>query len=320
VKNVGLKVAMLGMLLAVAGCVVPLKSGSYYLEKREYAQGIEAQQAWLSEHPDDAGAYYYVGRYYLAMEQPAKAMPWFDKAVRLSPDNADYFFWKGVAHWALMEYGKERKCYERAVAIDPDHISAHLYLGHGYTDDKDWTRALAQYDAVLKLDPYNPEALYNRAVALEGLGRNEEEAAALRKFLEDYPDGSLAMRATVRLNMLGDFTYRNFIIGKRNVTLRGMAFKPWTRELTLESKESLHVIEAIMKEAPKLVLNVVAYKRGDLAGAKELALAVKDYILSGRGVEPARLPVSWFDSPEIVETGGKRHELDESVQFITEVR
>lgn len=311
---------MLGMLLAVAGCVVPLKSGSYYLEKREYPQGIEAQQAWLSEHPDDAGAYYYIGRYYLAMEQPAKAMPWFDKAIGLAPDNADYHFWKGVAYWALMEYGKERKCYEREVAIDPNHISAHLYLGHGYTDDKDWTRALAQYDTVLKLDPYNPEALYNRAVALEGLGRKEDEAAALRTFLEDYPDGSLAMRATVRLNTLGDFSYRNFIIGRRNVTLRAMAFKPWSRELTLESKESLHVIEAMMKEDPKLVLNIVAYKKRDLAGAREMALKIRDYILAGRGVESARLPMSWFDSPEIVEEGGKRHALDDSVQFITQVR
>ncbi|WP_419788384.1 tetratricopeptide repeat protein [Pseudodesulfovibrio sp.] len=318
-RHVGLAAAF-GLLLTIAGCVVPLKSGSYYLEKRQYTEGVEAQHEWLLEHPDDADARYYIGRYYLAMEQPAKAMDWFDKAIVMDPDNADYVFWKGVTYWALMEYGKERLCYEKAIKLDPGHISAHLYLGHGYTDDKDWARALAQYDTVLKLDPYNPEALYNRAIALGGLGRKKEEVAQFRAFLKDYPDGSLAMQAAERLNLLGDFSYRNFIIGRRNVTLKSMAFKKWSSELTLDSKESLHVIEAMMKTNKTLVLNIVAYKKGDLKAARAMALEVRHYILSGRRVEASRLPVSWFDSSEIVEMGGKRFALDDSVQFITAVR
>lgn len=312
---------MLVVLLAVAsGCVVPLKSGSYYLEKREYDQGIQAQTEQLREDPGNANAAYYIGRYYLAMEKPGKAMPFFERAAKLEPDNADYRFWIGVTHWALMDFDKERLAYEKALVLDPDHISANLYLGHGYIDEKDWARALARYDKVLELDQYNPEALYNRGVALGGLGRHKEEASALKKFLEYYPDGSLAMKAVSRLNLQGDFSYRNFIIGKRNVTLRAMAFKPWSQELVLGSKESLHVIEAIMKENSKVVLHIVAYRKGDIKAAKATALRVRDYLLSGREIVPGRLLPSWFDSAEVVEVDGKQLTVDESVQFITQVK
>lgn len=319
VRQIRVMLVAAGLLILAAGCVVPLKSGSYYLEKREYPAGIKAQEALLREDPGNANAIYYIGRYYLAMDKPETARPWFERAAKLSPDNADYRFWIGVTDWALMDYAGERAAYQQALAIDPDHISANLYLGHGYLDDKDWARALAQYDKVLKLDRYNPEALYDRAVALGALGRHKEEVAALKKFLEYYPDGSLALKGAVRLNLQGDFTYRNHIIGKRNVTLRAMAFKPWSDELALESKESLHVIEAIMEENPKIVLHVVAYRKGDLEGARAMALGIKDYIVSGRVVAPQRLLPSWFDSAEVVELGGRSFTVDDSVQFITQV-
>ena len=308
-----------GLLAFAGGCVVPLKSGSYYLDKRQYPEGIEAQEALLREDPGNANAIYYIGRYYLAMDKPEAAMPYFERAAKMEPDNADYRFWIGVTDWALMDYEGERAAYEQALAIDPDHISANLYSGHGYLDEKDWARALARYDKVLELDQYNPEALYNRAIALGGLGRHVEEVAALKKFLEYYPDGSLAMKGAVRLNLQGDFSYRNYIIGKRNVTLRAMAFKPWSDELVLESKESLHVIQAIMEEDPKIVLHIVAYRKGDAKGARAMALGIKDYIVSGQVVAPDRLLPSWFDSAEIVEMEGKRLTVDDSVQFITQV-
>jgi len=318
VRNIRMMALVLGLLTMLGGCVtISLKSGSYYLDKREYTQGIEAQRSLLQDDPDDAQANYYTARYYLALEKPEQALPFIKRAVSLEPDDADYLFWLGVNHWALMQYDQERAAYQRAVAVDPDHISANLYLGHGYVDDKNWTRALAQYDTVLRLDPYNPEALYNRAVALGGLGRTDDEEAALKRFLEDYPDGSLAMRAASRLNQLGDFSYRNFIIGGRNVTLRTMEFKKWSGELEPESKESLHVIEAMLNANSKLVLHVVAYKKGDLAGARDMAQRVRDYILEGRKADSRQLRASWFDTPEEIEVEGTSHSLDKSVQFIT---
>lgn len=311
--------------LVVIGCVSCVgvnpyseMMGPYYLKQRQYNDGIQAFTETLKEDPTNDTAAFYVGRYYLAMKKPDKAMPYLQKAAELRPENADYRFWIGVAHWAKLEFDKEQEAYKEALALDPDHISANLYYGHGFVDDGEWDKALARYDKVISLDRYNPQGLYNRAVALGGLERKEEERAALKKFLQYYPDGSLAMRATARLNLLGDFSYRNFILGKRNVTLRSMTFKPGTNDLEYESKESLHVIAAMMAANTKLDIHIVAYKDGDAATAKARVKAIQDYILAGRPeFDPKRLPLSWFGEAENVQLQGKRFVLEDSVQFIT---
>lgn len=304
--------------LILAGCAKVV--GPYYLEHEEYQDGIDVLSRQLDENPGDASAAYYLGRYYLALNKPAQALPYLELATELEPDNADYMFWKGVNRWALLDFEGEQAAYLEALRLDPEHISANLYLGHGYLDRKQWTKALARYDAVIELDRYNPEALYNRSVALHRLGKNREEVAALKTFLEYYPDGMLALEATERLNLQGDFTYRNFIIGNRNVTLRSMAFKPGTDELEMDSKESLHVVAAMMETNDALALHVVGYVDGDAARARNRAQAVRDYILSGHpNLDPARLPLSWFATAETMEVGASRFTLPESVQFITVV-
>jgi len=319
VRRLTVLAVLILVLFLFAGCAKVM--GPYYLEQREYEEGVKVFSERLQNNPDDDSAAYYVGRYYLAMKQPKKAMPFFKQAAKLDPEDADFRFWIGVTYWATLEFEKERQAYIEALILDSNHISANLYLGHGFVDEKKWADALAQYDKVISLDRYNPEALYNRAVALKGLGRHKEEVAALKKFLKYYPDGSLAMRATVRLNLQGEFSYRNFILGKRNVTLKSMTFKPGTNDLVLSSKESLHVIAAMMSVNKKLDLHIVGYKKGDTATAKAHAESVRDYILAGRPeFDPKRLPLSWFGTAEQVSMGGKTFPLDDSVKFITVVR
>ncbi|MGE4422045.1 MAG: tetratricopeptide repeat protein [Pseudodesulfovibrio sp.] len=310
---------LLASVLFSAGCAKVM--GPYYLEQGQYEEGIKVMGEQLRENPDDAASAYYVGRYYLALNKPKQGLPYLQKAVRLAPDDADYVFWTGVAYWAMMDFDRERTAYEKAISLDPNHISAHLYLGHGYADRGQWAQALKQYDVVLKLDPYNPEALYNRARALRGLDRKSDEIAAWKGFLEYYPDGSMAMTATEQLNLHGDFTYRNFIIGKRNVTLRSMAFKPGTSVLDADGRASLEVLSAMMQVNKGLVVDIVAYAKGNVPLAKARATAVRDYMLNGNpDVDRGRLPLSWFGTAEAVQVGDKTFSLDESVSFITEVR
>ncbi|XXJ20839.1 tetratricopeptide repeat protein [Desulfovibrio caledoniensis] len=310
---------LLASVLFAAGCATVM--GPYYLEQEQYEEGIKVMSEQLKENPDDASSAYYVGRYYLALNKPKQGLPYLQKAVRLSPENADYVFWTGVAYWAMMDFDREKAAYEKALSLDPNHISAHLYLGHGYTDRGEWALALKQYDAVLKLDPYNPEALYNRARALRGLDRTSDEIAAWKRFLEYYPDGSMAMTATEQLNLHGDFTYRNHIIGKRNVTLKSLTFKPGTSVLDADGRASLEVLGAMMQVNKELAVNIVAYVKGSAPLAKARANAVRDYMLnSNPDVSRSRLPLSWFGTAEDVQVGDKRFALDQSVSFITDVR
>lgn len=317
-KKIAVAVLLLG-LLALGGCAKIV--GPYYLENEKYEEGIEVLGDQLRENPDDVSSAYYVGRYYLALNKPEIGLTYLEKAAALAPENAEYAFWTGVAYWAMLDSDRERAAYLKALSLDPEHISANLYLGHGYLDAGDWAKALKQYDTVIRLDKYNPEALYNRAVALSGLKRTNEEIAAWKKFLEYYPAGSLGMEATARLNLHGDFAYRNYIIGKRNITLKSMTFKPGSNDPDAASKEVLHVISALLESNNNLTVHVVSYVENDVERARELARGVRDYMLSGHpGINADRLPLSWFGTTEKVEAGNMTFSLDKSVNFITEVR
>lgn len=311
-----------GLLLAMAslaGCARVV--GPYYLESERYEEGIQVLGDQLSEDPGDASSAYYVGRYFLALNKPEQGLPYLEKAASLDPENADYIFWVGVAHWANLDFERERAAYLKALELDPEHISANLYLGHGYLDRGEWAEALAQYDTVIELDKYNPEALYNRGVALAGLNRTREEIAAWKKFLQYYPAGTLGMEATARLNLHGDFSHRNFIIGKRNITLKSMTFKPGSNDPDGPSRESLHVISALLENNAELTLHIVSYAEGAPDLAKARARGVRDYMLAGHpGIDPERLPLSWFGTAETVEAGDKTFSLPESVNFITAIR
>ncbi len=303
------------MLLTTAGCAK--MSGPYYLNNQKYKEGIRAFSETLKENPDDAESAYYTARYFLALKKPKEALPYIQKAVQQDPDNIDYVFWSGVNYWSLKNYNKEREAYKKVLSIDPDHISANLYLAHNYLDDGMLSEPLSLYEKVIKLDKYNPEALYNKADILGRQGKKEESLKAWKKFLEYYPDGTLAMSGTRKLNLLGDFSYRNFILGNRNVTLRSIKFKPGKSDSDLESKSSLHVIAAMMDKNKKLKFHIVAYVKGDANLAKERAKSVRDYILGGHPDFAAeRMPLSWFGVPEEVKRNGKTFKLDEAIQFI----
>ncbi len=158
-------------LLLLSGCAEVM--GPYYLRQREYTQGIETYSRVVRENPHDSSAWYYLGRLYLGEDKPKKALSALKRAVELKSGDADYLFWLGVAKWAVQDFDGEREAYLAALSHDDDHVSAMLYLGHNHLDRGEWAEAKALYDRVLKWDRYNPEALYNRAIALGRLGDGE---------------------------------------------------------------------------------------------------------------------------------------------------
>ncbi|ACS79297.1 tetratricopeptide repeat protein [Maridesulfovibrio salexigens] len=303
-------------IIMLSGCAQ--FSGPYYLNHGEFEDGIRVLSEELSEDPEDSTAAYYLGRYYLALDEPEQASTLLQKAARLDPDNSEYRFWVGVAYWALDDFKEEQSSYRQALSIDEDNISANLYLAHSYLDEGKFVEALGLYDKVLVMDKYNPQALYNRADILTRQGLHEQARKEWKKFLEYYPDGSLAVYGTEQLNHLGDFSYRNFILGKRNVTLRAIRFKSGTVKSDLESSLSLRVLAAIMKADKENAFHIVAYCKGNSELAKARAKHIRNHILNAHpGIDAGRLPLSWFGVEEKIRRGDRTFKLNDSIRFIT---
>jgi len=313
-----LKSLLLTSCLAVclSGCLHP--SGKRYLDNEQYGQGIRVFEEVLQKNPNDPGANYYIGRFYLAQEKPERALPFLSRAVEIEPKEAGYHFWLGVAYWAVMDFENERLSYLRALAVDKDHVPARLYLAHNLLDNGVWKAARAEYDSVLELDPYNPEALYNRGLALKELDRPSEEITAWKGYLKHYPDGRWALRAVDHLNTLGDFSYRNFTIGYRRVTLEHIAFASGSARLPSNGEPSLQVLGNILRINQRIELEIVGYKNGDPVLARARAKAVKDYLLENfSAIRSSRLKYRGEGRAERIETGNRAYLLDDSISFIT---
>ena len=302
---------------SVAGIPTHIRA-NYFLEREDYQRGLEVFSRRVAADPDNGLAHFYTGRFYLALEKPEKAMGHFLRAVELQPNRADNYFWLGVTYWALADFKNERESYEKAIRLNRLHLPAHVYLGHNYLDGGQSKAALAEYDAVLKQDPYQPEALYNRAMALRSLKNKKEELKAWKKYLENYPDGSLSRRAVGFLNEAGDFSYRNHLIGPRLVTLEWIRFRPRTDNLLVDAMPSINVVGAIMNINEKITIEVESYYQGDPDLAKARAVAVKKHIMDRYPrVGPDRLVLKPFGRAERIKAGDKIYELTGSIVFKT---
>lgn len=293
-------------------------TGRYYLKNEKYEQGVRAFEKVHHDNPNDPAANYYLGRFYLAQEKGQRAIPYLRRAVKLEPDKANYYFWLGVAYWTVMDFAAERKSYLRALALDKNHLPARLYLAHNLLDNGAWKKALSQYDEVLEKDPYNPEALYNKGLALKQLNRPTPEIQAWKEYLKHYPDGKWALRAVDHLNAKGDFSYRNFTIGHRRVPLREIDFAPDSARLLSSGRTSLEVIGSILKINQEIELKIVGYKKGDAALASARAKAVRDYLVKNFvAIQPFRLQYQGRPHSEKIKTSKRVYSRDESISFVT---
>jgi tetratricopeptide (TPR) repeat protein len=292
--------------------------GQYYLDNKKYKKGIEVFQEEVRAYPDNDEAHYYLGRFLLAEKQEKKALTHLKRAVELSPKKADYHFWLGVAYAANKIGDLERESYLKALEIDKNHVQALTYLGHNQLERKEYKEALQSYEKALELWPGNPAALYNRAYTMKKLGRTPEEKLAWQEYLAYYPSGSLARRAVIHLNAIGDFEYRNYLIGRRTVTLKTIVFEPFTAKIGKASQSSLDFLGTIMKNNSNVSVHIVVYQKKNKELAEARAKSIKAYLLKEfKEIQSSRLTVSWFDAPEKIKIDKKIFYDDESINFIT---
>lgn len=291
--------------------------GEHYLLSKDYDRGYEIFSEAVKLTPEDAQSHYYLGRYQLVLKKKKNALKHLKKAVALDPDDTDFNFWLGVAYGENGHPKSERKSYEKTLALEKDHLQARIYLGHSQLKSKQYTTALASYEKVLRIWPQSPSSLYNRALIFNILGRTPEEKLAWLEYLNLYPAGSLARKATNHLNRLSDFSYRNHSLAARTVTLAKIRFEPFTAKLSESSHLSLDVVGATVSNMPKGTLQIIAYQKNNKALAREKVLSVKKYMkkyfpeLDKR----KRIQVSWFDVPEKYAVGKKKVRADEAIRF-----
>ncbi len=108
----------------------------------------------------------------------------------------------GVAHLVLGEADEAVSALEAAIRSEPGHArfqsdlaAAFLARAKHLDRPEDYLKALAAAERAVQADPRLPEALFNRALALEALSLNDQARAAWDAYLHLDPDGPWAEEA-----------------------------------------------------------------------------------------------------------------------------
>ena len=96
-------------------------------------------------------------------------------------------------------YGEAARAFRYAADISPRNRDAVYNMGQSLAEAEDWEALVPISDRLLELDPYNPQTYLLRALALNGVGEQEEAIEVYTQadslgFKIEYPSPALAPR------------------------------------------------------------------------------------------------------------------------------
>jgi tetratricopeptide (TPR) repeat protein len=197
----------------VRGAGLYITRGSLALTAGNHQLAIQAYGKAVAAAPDNLVALQGLANAHARAGQTDRAISLYEQTVEASPGNSVILYNLGTL---LSEVGREQEAeaaFRRALEIAPDLTDARFNLALMHERRDDWAAALAQYDAILELEPEDLEAAVRRAGALAHLGRGDEARSELTSILGRDPKmGSafIALGKAYELDGDGDGAERSF--------------------------------------------------------------------------------------------------------------
>jgi Flp pilus assembly protein TadD len=144
-----------------------------------YDDAVKALVKATDLNPSDPNTYYFLSKAYdQSPSQAYEVIERFRRFAELRPNDSraalDYAvsLWKGKRSDTSEAYLDEiESLLKKSVALDPSSSEAHLQLGNLYSQRKQYSQAVPQYLAALKLSPSLPDAHFRLGQAYVHLGK-----------------------------------------------------------------------------------------------------------------------------------------------------
>jgi tetratricopeptide (TPR) repeat protein len=153
------------------------------------AESYEGQGKWdeaekeyrtiLAQNPDLPGIHYRIGRILLSKPGAGPAVAndakqEFTRELQIDPKNAGAEYVLGELARQNREWEEAANHFSRATKLDAQFGEAFLGLGMSLIAEKRYPEALAPLQRAVTLEPTNPDAHYNLAMAYTRAGRKQE--------------------------------------------------------------------------------------------------------------------------------------------------
>ncbi|NLA75389.1 MAG: tetratricopeptide repeat protein, partial [Deltaproteobacteria bacterium] len=126
---------------------------------------------------------------------PERAKALLLKAVKIDPDNAQGHFLLGRIYTQQKDYTSAVASYQTAVELDPQMHNAFFNMGYIYAVKKDYNKAQEMFTRVIALSPpFLDEALYNLAIVQRNMGSVQDSIKSLERAIAVNPENNTAKK------------------------------------------------------------------------------------------------------------------------------
>jgi len=208
-----------------------LNEAQHDIDNNQFAAAVAPLQKLLAAKPDIAWAHFQLAYAYTALKRTDDARAEYERATALDPKMSEAFLNLGILLTQkdpaaavaplrkavdllpaesrprfLLGFALERsgnipaaaESYEAALRLDPRDVEAVVHLGNLYASLKKYPEAEANFRAALESDAKSAPALLGLAQSLDAQ-KKPEAAAAYRDFLAVQPDNALARSRLIHL-------------------------------------------------------------------------------------------------------------------------
>lgn len=105
------------------------------------------------------------GEKVFALNQPHKAIEYYQKAIQIDPNDEGIYYGLGIAYRILNKYLKSIKNYQKAIHIEPDYIPAYIGIGTTYLYSNQPHKAIEYYQTAIQINPKEKDAYFGLGIA-----------------------------------------------------------------------------------------------------------------------------------------------------------
>jgi tetratricopeptide (TPR) repeat protein len=161
----------------------------------KWEQASKEYQLVLQQNPQLPGIHFRVGRLLLSEPNPPadaaeQAKKEFEQELEIDPSNAGAEYVLGEIAREAQQWDDAVKHFTRAAKLDSSFGDAYLGWGVALVSTKKFSEAVPPLEVAVKLEPQNPAAHYNLAIAYTRTGRKQEgdrEFAIHRDMVQKNP-------------------------------------------------------------------------------------------------------------------------------------
>ncbi|MFA6064194.1 MAG: tetratricopeptide repeat protein, partial [Gallionella sp.] len=140
----------------------------------EFGKAIDIYNRVLNREPTNNSLRFLLSDAFLRTEWNGLAANMLQHIVREEPENAEAICNLGVAYRKENFYDPAKQCWERCLALKGDSVEVCSNMAGLYADSGKPEEALHWLDRALKIEPDNPEANWQKALALLTTGDYRE--------------------------------------------------------------------------------------------------------------------------------------------------